>query len=57
MDINEYVKVKLIESKDSSKSSYINGTVLSKRAANLGMQTQIIQPRILLLEALATKTD
>ena len=57
MDINEYVKVKLIESKDSSKSSYINGTVLSKRAAKLGIQTQIIKPRILFLEALATKTD
>ena len=57
MDINEYVKIKLIESKDTSNSSYTNGTVLSMKVANLKMQTKIIKPRILLLEALATTAD
>ena len=57
MDINEYVKVKLIESKDTSNSSYTNGTVLSMKVANPKMHTKIIKPRILLLEALATTAD
>ena len=57
MDINEYVKVKLIESKDTKNSSYTNGTVLSKKVANPIIQTKIIEPRILLLEALATTAD
>ena len=57
MDINEFVKVKLFESKENSKSCYVNGTVINKRGANSRIKTKIMKPRILLLEALATKTD
>ena len=38
MDINEYVKVKIIDWKDNSKSSYINGIVMSKSIASKRMQ-------------------
>ena len=52
MDINEYVKVKIIDWKDNSRSSYINGIVMSKSIASKRMQTTITHPRILLLRAL-----
>ena len=52
MDINEYVKVKIIDWKDNSRSSYINGIVMSKSIASKRMQSTIVNPRILLLRAL-----
>ena len=52
MDINECIKVKIIDWKDNSKSAYINGIVMSKSIASKRMQTTRVNPRILLLRAL-----
>ena len=52
MDINECIKVKIIDWKDNSRSAYINGIVMSKSIASKRMQTTIDNPRILLLRAL-----
>ena len=52
MDINECIKVKIIDWKDNSRSAYINGIVMSKSIASKRMQTTIVNPRILLLRAL-----
>ena len=49
MDINECIKVKIIDWKDNSKSQYVNGIVMSKSIASKRMQTTRINPRILLL--------
>ena len=50
MDINECIKIKIIDWKDNSKSSYINGIVLSKSISNNRMAKIIEDPRILLLK-------
>ena len=52
MDINECIKVKIIDWKDNSKSAYINGIVMSKSIASKRMQTTRVNPRILLLRSL-----
>lgn len=52
MDINEYIKVKIIDWKDNSRCAYVNGIVMSKSIASKRMQTTIVNPRILLLRAL-----
>lgn len=53
MDINHFIKVKIIDWKDSSKSNYVNGVVMSKSIASKRMQSSRIKPRILLLKDIA----
>lgn len=53
MDINEAIKVKIIDWKDNSKSQYVNGFVMSKSIASKRMETCRINPKILLLKDLA----
>ena len=53
MEINEYIKIKLIDWKDQGKSCYINGIVMSKSVVNRRMATRITDPRILLLKKIA----
>ena len=50
MDINECIKIKIIDWKDSNRSSYINGIVMSKSIINNRMAKVIDDPRILLLK-------
>ena len=50
MDINEFIKIKIIDWKDNKKSSYINGIVMSKSIINNRMAKIISDPRILLLK-------
>ena len=50
MDINECIKIKIIDWKDNTRSSYINGLVLSKSISNNRMAKVIDDPRILLLK-------
>ena len=50
MDINECIKIKIIDWKDNSRSSYINGLVMSKSIINNRMEKVIDDPRILLLK-------
>ena len=50
MDINECIKIKIIDWKDNSRSSYINGLVMSKSIINNRMEKVIDVPRILLLK-------
>ena len=52
MDINECIKVKIIDWKDNSRSSYINGIVMSKSIASKRMTACFVNPRILLLKEL-----
>ena len=52
MDINNYVKIKIIDWKDGSKSKYINGLVLNKNIASRRMKSVVPNPRILLLKTL-----
>lgn len=37
MDINDYIKIKIIEWRDSSQSKYVNGLVFSKTVADKRM--------------------
>ena len=53
MDINEFIKVKIIDWKDNTKSQYINGVVMSKSIASKRMQNVRINPKILLLKDIA----
>lgn len=50
MEINEYIKIKLIDWRDAGKSCYVNGIVMSKSVVNRRMATNIVEPRILLLK-------
>ncbi len=50
MDINDYIKIKIIEWRDSSQSKYVNGLVFSKTVADKRMQHEFVNPRILLLK-------
>ena len=49
MNINSFIKIKIINYHDNSKSNYINGIVLSKNLADRRMDTSINNPKILLL--------
>ena len=49
IDITKYVKIQLIEYKDTSKCKYVNGVVMKKSIAHVRMKKEIINPRILLL--------
>lgn len=50
MDINECIKIKIIDWKDNSKSAYYNGMVMSKSIAIKRMDKEIRNPKILLLK-------
>lgn len=50
MDINEYVKVKIVEWRDSSLSQYVDGIVFSKTVADRRMNHSFENPKILLLK-------
>ena len=50
MNFNRFIKIKLIKWKDNSKSTYINGVVMSKDLADRRMKDSIDKPRILLLK-------
>jgi T-complex protein 1 subunit gamma len=49
IDITEYVKIQLVQYKDTSKSKYLNGVVIKKSIAHKRMKWEIDNPRILLL--------
>ena len=49
MNFNLFIKIKLINWVDESKSTYINGIVLSKNVAQKRMNAKIDNPRILML--------
>ena len=50
MVFNQFIKIKLINWVDSSKSAYINGLVISKNLADKRMRTDVDNPQILLLK-------
>lgn len=50
MDFNHFIKIKIINYEDNSKSEYINGIVLSKNIADKRMKTNITNPKILLVK-------
>ena len=50
MVFNQFIKIKLINWEDSSKSAYINGLVISKNLADKRMRTDVDNPQILLLK-------
>lgn len=50
MNFNNYIKIKIINYKDNSKSVYVNGVVLSKNLADKRMEHKKDNPRILLLK-------
>jgi chaperonin GroEL (HSP60 family) len=50
MDFNHFIKIKIINYEDNSKSEYINGIVLSKNIADKRMNTKIANPKILLVK-------
>lgn len=50
MNFNSYVKIKIINWLDNSKSDYINGVVMSNNLADKRMLTAIETPRILILK-------
>lgn len=49
IDITKYIKIQLVEYKDTSKSKYLNGVVINKSIAHKRMSWNIENPRILLL--------
>jgi len=49
IDINQYIKIKIIDWKDQSKSAYVNGIVMSKNLSDKRMQQMLERPSILLL--------
>ena len=49
MDFTNFIKIKLIEWKNSQKSQYINGVVISHNVADKRMRTEIQDPRLLLI--------
>ena len=44
MDFNNFIKIKIVNYADNSKSSYINGIVMSKNLADKRMQKGINNP-------------
>jgi len=55
MDFNHFIKIKIINYEDNSKSEYINGIVISKNIADKRMRTDIMNPKILLInESIST---
>jgi hypothetical protein len=55
MDFNYFINIKVINYQDNSKSEYINGIVFSKNIADKRMRTDIMNPKILLInESIST---
>jgi chaperonin GroEL (HSP60 family) len=50
MNLNDFVKIKLINWKDQTMSQYVNGVVLTKNLADRRMQSHFTNPTILLLK-------
>ena len=50
MDYNKFIKIKIIDYKDTSRSEYIDGVVFNKNLANKLMKTHFDNPRILLIK-------
>jgi hypothetical protein len=50
MNFNSFIKIKIINWGDNSKSAYINGVVISKNIADKRMESNIKDPQILLLK-------
>lgn len=50
MNFNSFIKIKIINWHDNSKSAYINGVVLNKNLADKRMEGLINDPSILLLK-------
>lgn len=50
MNLNDFVKIKLINWKDQSMSQYVNGVVMTKNLADRRMKSQFTSPNILLLK-------
>ena len=50
MNFNDFVKIKVIEWKDSSMTRYVKGIVFSKTVADRRMQSDFENPKILLLK-------
>ena len=50
MDINEYVDIQMVDYRDETKSSYINGCVFMKNLAGKKMPKTKDKPKILLLK-------
>ena len=50
MIFNQFIKIKLINWHDNSKSAYINGLVISKNIADKRMKADVDNPSILLLQ-------
>ena len=49
MDICKYVKIQLIEYRDTSKCKYVNGVVIKKSVAHKRMRREIENPRMIIL--------
>lgn len=50
MDINEWIKIKIVDWPDTSYSQYINGLVFTKNLTDKRMRQTIKDPKILLLK-------
>ena len=50
LNINDYIKIKIIEYKDASLSRFIDGYAMNKNVCSKKMNTEIDDPRILLLD-------
>jgi hypothetical protein len=50
MNFNQFIKIKIINWHNNSKSAYINGIVISKNIADKRMKSKIDDPQILLLK-------
>ena len=50
MNFNSFIKIKIINWQDNSKSAYVNGVVLNKNIADKRMENLIHDPQILLLK-------
>lgn len=50
MNFNSFIKIKIINWKDNSKTSYLNGIVISKNIADRRMLNLIENPQILILK-------
>ena len=50
LNFNNFIKIKIINWRDNSKSAYINGIVMSKNVADKRMRGEIKEPSILLLK-------
>lgn len=50
MNLNDFVKIKLIDWKDNSMSKYVNGVVFTKSLDDRNMKNEFVQPSLLLLK-------